>query len=601
MHRPGQALYDTLEDAVIRDTIRELTTRAALAAQQEGALPQVDLPAFEVERPQYVTHGDFAANLAMKLAGEIKRATGEKANPRQLGEAIAAQARKLAGEDLAFNLVETVEVAGAGFINYRLSPAWLFQQANRVLEEGDEFGMVDVGLGERVNLEFVSANPTGQVHVGNGRGAFIGDTLGNVMQAAGYNVTKEYYFNDYGQQIFNLGRSMEYFLRQETGAPEIEKIENGYYDDYYANLAKRFVPDAERYLALPQDERDAELGSAAAKIIMEGIHQTMERLGIHFDVWFSQHSLETSGALQESIELLRKKGYLYEQDGATWMRTTDFGDDKDRVLIKSSGEPTYIAPDVAYTKNKFERGFDKLIWVLGPDHHGYVSRLKAAAGMLDYDPDHAIVLLYGNVTVQGKRIGKRLGNAIPLDDLVDEIGKDVTRYFFLMRSNEQLLDFDMELAREQSEKNPGLYVQYAHARIASIFRKAKERLNLDEQDYAGADMRPLADDPVPQRDVELALMREMLSLEEVVERISLTLEPHHLTKYATDLATAFHSFYHDCRVLQAESEVIRLARLKLSRAAQIALARALHLMGLEAPERMVRETEEEGEETETEA
>jgi arginyl-tRNA synthetase len=586
---------------VIRDTIRELTTRAALAAQQEGALPQVELPAFEVERPQYVSHGDFAANLAMKLAGEIKRATGEKANPRQLGEAIAAQARRLAGEDLAFDLVETVEVAGAGFINYRLSPVWLFQQADRVLEEGDEFGMVDVGLGERVNLEFVSANPTGQVHVGNGRGAFIGDTLGNVMQAAGYNVTKEYYFNDFGQQIFNLGRSIEYFLRKEIGAPDIDKIENGYYDDYYANLARRFVPDAERYLALPQDERDTELGSAAAKIIMEGIHQTMERLGIHFDVWFSQHSLETSGALQESIELLRKKGYLYEQDGATWMRTTDFGDDKDRVLIKSSGEPTYIAPDVAYTKNKFERGFDKLIWVLGPDHHGYVSRLKAAAGMLDYDPDHAIVLLYGNVTVQGKRIGKRLGNAIPLDDLVDEIGKDVTRYFFLMRSNEQLLDFDMELAREQSEKNPGLYVQYAHARIASIFRKARERLNLDESDYAGADMRPLADDPAPQRDVELALMREMLSLEEVIERISLTLEPHHLTKYATDLATAFHSFYHDCRVLQAEDDATRLARLKLSRAAQIALARALHLMGLEAPERMVRETEEEGEEAGTEA
>ena len=585
---------------MIRDSIRELTTQAALAAQQEGTLPQVDLPNFEVDRPQYISHGDFAANLALKLAGEIKRASGEKANPRQLGEAIAAQARKLAGEDLAFSLVENVEVAGAGFINYRLSPTWLLQQADRVLEEGDDFGVVDVGLGERVNLEFVSANPTGQVHVGNGRGAFIGDTLGNVMQAAGYNVTKEYYFNDYGQQIFNLGRSLEYFLRQAVGAPEIEKIENGYYDEYYAKLAQLFVPDAERYLALPQDARDAELGSAAAKIVMQGIHQTMERLGIRFDVWFSQHSLDTSGALQESIELLRKKGYLYEQDGATWMRTTDFGDDKDRVILKSTGEPTYIAPDVAYTKNKFERGFDKLIWVLGPDHHGYVSRLKAAAGMLDYDPDHAIVLLYGNVTVQGRRIGKRLGNAIPLDDLVDEIGKDVTRYFFLMRSNEQLLDFDMELAREQSEKNPGLYVQYAHARIASIFRKAKERLNLEEKDYAGADMRPLADDPASQRDVELALMREMLRLEEVIERISLTLEPHHLTKYATDLATAYHAFNHECRVLQAEDAATRLARLKLSRAAQVALTRALHLMGLEAPERMVRETESEGEEAGTE-
>lgn len=586
---------------MIRDSIQELTTQAALAAQQAGTIPQIDLPPFEVERPQYVTHGDFAANLAMKLAGEIKRATGEKANPRQLGEAIAAQARKLAGEDPTFNLVEAVEVAGAGFINYRLSPTWLLQQADRVLEAGDEFGVVDVGLGERVNLEFVSANPTGRVHVGNGRGAFIGDTLGNVMKAAGYNVTKEYYFNDFGQQIFNLGRSIEYYLRQEVGAPEIDQIENGYYDDYYANLAKQFVPEADSFLSLPQNERDVELGSQAAKVIMQGIHQTMERLNINFDVWFSQHSLDTSGALQESIELLHKKGYLYEQDGATWMRTTDFGDDKDRVIVKSSGEPTYIAPDVAYIKNKFERGFDKLIWVLGPDHHGYVSRLKAAAGMLGYDPDHAIVLLYGNVTVQGKRIGKRLGNAIPLDDLIDEIGKDVTRYFFLMRSNEQLLDFDMELAREQSEKNPGLYVQYAHARIASIFRKAKERLNLEEKDYAGADMRVLADDPAPQRDVELGLMRVMLSLEEIIERISLTLEPHHLTRYATDLATAYHAFNHECRVLQAPDEATRLARLKLSRAAQIAIVRALHLMGMDAPERMVREAESESEEAGAEA
>ncbi len=581
---------------MIRDTIRELTMRAALAAQAEGTLPQVELPTFDVERPQYASHGDYAANLAMKLASEIKQTTGNKANPRQLGETIAAQARKLAETTPAFAPVESVEVAGAGFINYRLSPDWLFQQADRVLAEGETFGNVDVGHGERVNLEFVSANPTGQVHVGNGRGAFIGDTLGNVMQAAGYAVTKEYYFNDFGQQILNLGRSIEYFLRQEVGAPEIPQIENGYYDSYYAELARQFVADAQRYLALPQGERDAELGSAAAKIIMQGIHRTMERLGIRFDVWFSQHALETSGALQEALELLRQRGYLYEQDGATWMRSTDFGDDKDRVIIKSDGNPTYIAPDVAYIKNKFERGFDKLIWVLGPDHHGYVSRLKAAAGMLGFDPNHAIVLIYGNVTVQGKRIGKRLGNAIPLDDLLDEIGKDVTRFFFLMRSNEQNLDFDMELAREQSEKNPGLYVQYAHARIASIFRKASERLNLEERDYANADMCVLADDPAAQRDVELALLREILALEEVVERIGLTLEPHHLTKYAADLATAFHAFYHECRVLQAESEAVRLARLKLSRAAQIALARALHLMGLEAPERMVREAESEVEE-----
>jgi arginyl-tRNA synthetase len=580
---------------VIRDTIQEVTQQAALAAQTKGTIPGIELPDFEVGRPQYSAHGDYYANLAMKLASEIKRLSGEKANPRQLGEAIAAEARILAADNPAFGMIEQVEVAGAGFINYRFHPTWLLQQADRALTEGDAYGNIQVGKGERVNLEFVSANPTGRVHVGNGRGAFIGDTLGNVMQAAGFDVTKEYYFNDYGQQILNLGRSMEYFLRYETGAERIEKIENGYYDADHAMLARQFVPDAARYLALPQAERDAALGTAAAKIIMEGIKRTMQSLNIEFDVWFSQHSLETSGELQASIELLRQKGYLYEQDGATWMRTTAFGDDKDRVLIKSTGEPTYIAPDVAYIKNKFERGFHRLIWVLGPDHHGYVTRLKAAAGMLGFDPDHATVLLYGNVTVQGKRIGKRLGNAIPLDELVEEIGKDVTRYFFLMRSNDQPMDFDMELAREQSEKNPGYYVQYAHARIASILRKARERHNLDVPDYAGADMRPLADDPQQQLAVELALMREILSLEEVIERIALSLEPHHLTKYATDLATAFHAFYHECRVLQAETEEKRLARLKLARAARIALARALHLMGMEAPERMTREGEAEEE------
>ncbi len=580
---------------MIRDTIRALTIRAAQAARDAGTIPNIDLPPFEVERPQYASHGDYAANLAMKLAGEIKRATGEKANPRQLGEAIAAQARTLVAQDPAFGLVERVEVAGAGFINYWLSQVWLFQQTDRVLAEGEHYGSIDIGHGERVNLEFLSANPTGRVHVGNGRGAFIGDTLGNVMRAAGYDVTKEYYFNDFGQQIFNLGRSTEYFLRKEIGAPEIDQLENGYYDDDHAQVAKQFVPKADYYLSLPQEERDEVLGRETAAIFMQSIKRTMQSLGIEYDVWFNQYSLETSGALQQAIELLRQKGYLYEHDGATWMRTTDFGDDKDRVIVKKTGEPTYIASDVAYTRDKFERGFKKLIWVLGPDHHGYVTRLKATAGMLGYDPDHAIVLLHGNVTVQGRRIGKRLGNAIPLDDLVKEIGKDVTRFFFLMRSNEQHLDFDMELALEQSEKNPGLYVQYAHARIASIFRKAKERLDLDEQAYTGADMRPLVENPAPQRDVQLALMREILGLEEVIERISLTLEPHHLTRYATDLATAFHAFYRDCRVIQAEDERTRLARLKLARAAQIALARALHLMGLEAPERMVREEEAETE------
>lgn len=569
---------------MIKDTIRALVLQAATAAQVEGAIPAITLPAFDIERPQFTAHGDYATNIAMKLASELKRTTGQKANPRALGEAIAERARRViqAGE---FALIGSVEVAGAGFINFRLEPRWVLSQIDEILAAGDHWGEINLGNGLHMNLEYVSANPTGQVHVGNGRGAFIGDALASVLLAAGYRVTREYYFNDAGQQIIKLGRSMEYYYRLACGEQNPPCPEEGYFGDYYLTVAQRLIASGKEYLSLPPDERVAALGRDSSALIMEDIRCTMASIGVRFDVWFNQYSLETSGALWEGIAYLREHGYIEEREGALWMKTTLFGDDKDWVIVKSNGEPTYIASDVAYMRDKFARGAQKLIYVLGPDHHGYISRLKATAGMIGHDPNDVIVLIYQNVSVKGERIGKRLGNAIPLDDLVAEVGPDVTRFFYLHLGNNAPLDFDLELAKRQSDENPVYYVQYGHARIASILRKAAER---GIADYEAGNPAILADDPEAQRDLELTLVKHMLRLPEVVERVATELEPHHLPRYAIELAAAFHAFYHDCPVLRAENEATRRARLKLVCAAKLVLARSLSLVGVSVPERMER-------------
>jgi arginyl-tRNA synthetase len=472
---------------------------------------------------------------------------------------------------------------------------WLLAQAAEIIAAGNTLGTVAIGRSQRVNLEFVSANPTGPVTVGNGRGAFIGDALGSAMSAAGYDVSKEYYFNDFGGQIETLGRSVEYYMRLACGKPDALKPEEGYFGPYYETVAERILVDGGRSLLdLPEPERAATVGKAAAGTIMEDIKQTMQKMRVEFDVFFNQASLEPSGELHAGIEELRSAGYLEERDGALWAKTTLFGDDKDRVILRSNGEPTYFASDVAYMRNKFKRGFEQLILVLGPDHHGYIARLKAVAQMLGHPADALHVLLYQqvNVKVNGKamRMGKRLGNAITLDELYDEVGTDITRFFYLMRSNDTPLDFDLDLARKQTDENPGLSVQYAHARTAGVFRKALE-LGVTEEQYGDADVTVLAGDPADQLGVELALMRQLLRLEEVVERVAVALEPHHLTRYGMDLAEAFHIFYDTCPILKTGSEVsppVRHARLRLLRAAQAGLARTLTLLGMTAPERMER-------------
>ena len=575
---------------MIRDSIRDIVAKAVATLQEHGELAQVEVPPFEIERPQLVVHGDYSTNVAMKLASSL-RASGEKANPRAIADTIARQIRETVDVVPAYDLVDTVEVAGPGFINLRLKPAWLLAQATRIITEAETFGSVEVGSGHRVNLEFVSANPTGPVTVGNGRGAFIGDALGSVMRAAGFAVTKEYYFNDFGGQIDKLGRSMDYYLALASGQTNAVRPEEGYFGPYYETVAARLIESSDaRIRSLKPDERASEIGRLSAALIMADIRQTMDRLNVEFDVFFNQASLETSGELRESIEMLRSKGFIEERDGALWVRTTQFGDDKDRVIVRSSGEPTYFASDVAYMRNKFTRGFDRLILVLGPDHHGYIPRLKAVAQMLGHPADALHVLLYQVVTIKGMRMGKRLGNVITLDDLYEDVGSDITRFFYLMRANDTALDFDLELARKQTDENPGLSVQYAHARAAGVFRKAAT-MQLGESDYSNADVAVLAHDAPDELERELALLRQLLRLEEVVAWAASTLEPHHLTRYGMDLAEAFHLFYDHCPILKqgaGVSPAVRNARLLLLKAAQTGLARTLSLLGMTAPERMER-------------
>jgi len=578
---------------MIRDTVEQIIQQSVARLAESGDLPDVPIPDIEVVRPQIAAHGDYATTIAMKLAAAA-RSAGMKANPRALAERIADQIRETIPLVPAFDLVDSVEVAGPGFINLRLRSNWLLQQPAGILSQGDRFGTAQVGRSARINLEFVSANPTGPVTVGNGRGAFIGDTLGSLMHSAGFLVTKEYYFNDSGGQIDKLGRSIEYYLQLALGDTLAQKPEEGYFGAYYETVAGRLLDQGGRsLLELPPNERASEIGRESAVLIMGDIKKTMANLHIDFDVFFNQASLETMGELEESIDYLRSRGFTEERDGALWVKTTQFGDDKDRVILRSNGEPTYFASDVAYMRNKFNRGFDRLIIVLGADHHGYITRLKAVAQMLGHAADDLHVLLYQVVTVKGLRMGKRLGNVITLDDVEEEVGSDVTRFFYLMRSADTPLDFDLDLARKQTDENPGLSVQYAHARTAGVFRKANEQ-GISADDYQDADLSVLINDRPEELEYELALIRQLLRLEEVVDRAALTLEPHHMTRYGMDLADAFHLFYDHCPILKAGSDVkleTRNARLCLLQAAQLGLARTLSLLGMSVPERMERAEE----------
>ncbi len=552
---------------MLKQKLIELLTRAAVEAQQLGKLPSVTLPEVVIEHPQNSEHGDYASSLPLKLA----RATG--ISPLTI-------ANDMVSLIASTPEIDRVVVAPPGFINFILKSDWLTSQVNSILKAGDSYGNIELGQGSRVQIEFVSVNPTGPLHVGHGRGAILGSTLANVLTSAGHKVEKEYYINDTGSQIDAFSRSL-YARYQQCLGVEAKMPSDGYLGNYMVDLAKEITAeDGDRFRTLPETEAISQLGQLGLEKIISQIKVDLELLGVSFDAWFSERSLYDGGQYQAAISLLHQGGYISEKEGATWFVSTALGEDKDNVVIRSDGSPTYFATDIAYHYDKFlKRKFDMVINIWGADHLGHVSRMKAVVGALGINPEQLKVIISQMVTLRrgGEliRISKRSGDIITLRELVEEVGADACRFFFLSRTADSQMDFDLELAKKQSADNPVYYVQYAHARIASILRLVQQR----GIDYGDGEVSLLTTEP------ELTLIRKMLLLPEIVELIARTLEPHHLTYYAQDLATVFHSFYKQCRVV-SQNEALTKARLKLVEAAKTVLSRTLHLMGMTAPERM---------------
>ncbi|UCH50363.1 MAG: arginine--tRNA ligase [Chloroflexota bacterium] len=552
---------------VIKHKLAKSLEQAVTRAHEEGLLTAATLPEVVIERPQNPEHGDYASSLPLKLAR-----TSEMP-PLKIAEKIIEYMPSLPE-------LSGTAVAAPGFINFKLSSDWLAQQVATILDAGDSYGNIDLGGMKSVQIEFVSVNPTGPLHVGHGRGAVMGSTLANVLDATGYGVEKEYYINDAGSQLDAFNRSL-YARYQQCLGIDAEMPSDGYMGNYMVDLAKGIIDkEGKRFLEMPVDTATRELGSIGVNKIMAMIQQDLETLGVEFDVWFSEQSLYDNGQYKKAMKLLKDGGYVSEKENATWFISSALGENKDNVLIRSDGSPTYFASDVAYHFNKFlERKFDTVIDIWGADHQGHVSRMFAMVNALGINPERLKVKICQLVTLRrGKevvRVSKRSGDIITLREVMDEVGSDACRFVFLSRSADAQMDFDLELAKKQSADNPVYYVQYAHARIASILRLATEK----GIDYSEGDVSLLTTEP------ELTLIRRMMLLPEILELISDTLEPHHLPYYAQDLATVFHSFYKQCRVVSRNKELTQ-ARLKLVKAAQIVLARTLHLMGMTAPESM---------------
>ena len=560
----------TWSNMIVRHLIIEMLEQALEEAQQQGLLAGVTSVDLSVEHPQNLEHGDFATSFPLKLARSMRM------NPLEIAQRLAPLVHPA-------EAVDRVWVEPPGFINFSLKSSWLTARVEVILEEGMAYGNVPLGDGETVQVEFVSVNPTGPIHVGHARGAVLGDALANVLSAAGYQVTREYYFNDAGNQMENFYNSL-YVRYQQAFDDQVEMPQGGYMGDYMVEAAKTIATEeGDRFLNMPNQQAVAELGQIGLERMLEDIQANLERLRIRFDVWFKEHTLYEEGQYEKAMEGLRKGNHLVVRDGATWLASTAMGEDKDNVLVRGSGVPTYFAADVAYHYNKFvERGFSKVIDVWGADHQGHVSRMKAAVGALGVDPQRLTILITQIVTLKSGeqilRASKRTGDIITLEELLDEVGTDPCRYFFLSRSPDSQMDFDLDLAKKESAENPVYYIQYAHARIASILNLAVE----NQIDYSDGDVSLLIDP------AELSLIRKMVTLPELIESMAINLEPHHLPHYAQDLATAFHWFYQQCRVVSsiAGDEAITKARLKLVKASAVVLGRCLSLMGMEAPEKM---------------
>jgi len=552
---------------MVRQTLTDSLRNAILQAQESGEIAFTTLPDIQIERPQDPAHGDFASGIALRLARSVRM------NPLQLAHIIVKRLQPI-------EAIESVSVAAPGFINFTLRRQWLAELVEKILAAPDRYGSLTMGEGAKVQIEFVSANPTGPLHVGHGRGAVLGSTLANVLAAAGYSVSREYYLNDMGNQIRTFAKSLHARYLQLLG-DKAEVPTDGYMGDYVVDLARRIVEThGTRFRDMCEDEGITAIGDIGTSILTDGIRRDLESLNVEFDEWFSEKSLHTSGEYDRVITLLREGGYVVERDNAVWFESSVLGEDKDNVLVRSDGSPTYFASDVAYHYDKFiRRGFSRVIDIWGADHQGHIPRMKAVVKSFGIDPEQLMVLTCQLVTLRrGEEIvraSKRSGDVVALQELVDEVGADACRYNFLSRSADSQMDFDIELATKQSAENPVYYVQYAHARIASILKGAAERGLTDEK----------ADISLLQDEAEYALLRVLSRLPEVVEDVARSLEPHHLVYYAQELATAFHAFYKQCRVL-SDDPCLTQTRLALVKAAKAVLARTLGLMGMSSPDQM---------------
>ena len=564
------ASADALHLPSVRDQVRAAVQRAWDRAIASGALPAVspdDAPRIEIERPANPEHGDLATNLALRLARPYRMA------PLAIAQALEAELAAESADTAASSPIGEAHAAAPGFVNLRLAVGALERTVGAILASPAGWGRAAAATPRRVNVEFVSANPTGPLTVGNARGAFVGDLLCRVLEAAGQEVSREYYFNDFGTQVHNLGASV---LAIRSGDPISE---DGYHGDYVRDLANEIPPDVLAAAEATADPAE-EVGRWASERVRSGIEASLARLGVHFDLWKTEGSLHSEGWVERAVERLRAGGHVYELDGALWFRSTTFGDDKDRVIIRADGRPTYFAADIGYVTEKFSRGFDHLIYIWGADHHGTVARVRNAAEAMGYDKAavEMILIAWVRFVRDGVEISmsKRAGEFISLDELLGEIGVDAARWYFGARAHTTGIDLDIELAKKQSSDNPVYYVQYAHARVASILRKAAA----NDLAPAGGVEGTLSGAP------EAALARVVVRLPEVVEDAAAAQETHGVTAYATELATAFHAFYRDARVVDPAEPDRSRARLALAEATRITLANTLGLLGISAPDEM---------------
>ncbi|SEJ92898.1 arginyl-tRNA synthetase [Propionispira arboris] len=549
----------------IKSLLMQSIANAAQQAMTEGVFQIETLPDIILEVPPKKEFGDFATNFAMQSAKTAKM------NPRKIAEAII--------ERMSEPWLEKTEIAGPGFINFYLKANIIYDQLAGIIAAGRDYGNLPKKNAAKIQVEYVSANPTGPLHVGHGRGAAAGSALVNLLRAAGYEVSSEYYINDAGNQIDNLAASVN-ARYLELFDQTVEFPENGYHGQDIIDTAKRIIKkDGELYLKMAETERLTIFKELALKEKLAALKEDLAAFNVNFDVWFSERSLHPDD-VKTACQVLQENGNIYEKDGALWLKSTAYGDDKDRVVIRDNGIPTYLAADIAYHRNKFERGFDTLINIWGADHHGYICRVKAAIEAMGYKPDHLEVLLLQMVSLyrDGElvKMSKRTGQSVTLAELIEEVGTDAARFFFIMRSLDSQLDFDLDLAKSKSSENPVYYIQYAHARIRSIFRQAQEA------GIAKANQPKLS---LLTDESELALIKKMAAYGEEIEYAAQERAPHRIARYVHELASEFHSFYNRCRIMGVDQDLAQ-ARLALVGAVANVICHALAMLGVSAPEKM---------------